>query len=496
MTEQEILQGEANDIEYKEQVPANSRSYTRTVAAFANGAGGRIIFGVHNDDWQVVGIPHEQLFTDEDRITNAIYDSVEPTPDFDVSYQSIEGKDIIVVRVYPGRRRPYYLKPEGKDSGTYLRVAGTTRHAGEDLVRDLEFQGARRSFDDVPVIAEEVTEAEIGKLCEDMYQYALVHARNEVERGQIKPVEKKHLLAWHLLAERGGKILPTNGFRLLTDNPYFQSAVQCAVFKGTTRAVFVDKQEYAGPIYKQVDEAYNFVLRNIRVGMEIVGVTGQPVYELPIGSIREIVANAVVHRAYHIGEKIQVFLYDDRLEITSPGMLVGGASLSDVRMGRSKFRNQGLAKAFAYLRIIENFGSGIPRLYEECRAQGLSEPKMQELYGAFRVEIYRKKADLMSATECPGTQNGTPGTKTGTPGTKIGTTGTQELNEQGKDESLRRLRALLRQNPQMKRKELANELGVGLRTVARYLSEMPDVRYVGRGSLGHWEVIDKDRSED
>lgn len=338
----------------------------------------------------------------------------------------------------------------------------------------------------MPVIAEEVTEAEIGKLCEDMYQYALAHARNEVERGQIKPVEKKHLLAWHLLAERGGKILPTNGFRLLADNPYFQSAVQCAVFKGTTRALFIDKQEYAGPIYKQVDEAYNFVLRNIRVGMEIVGATGQPVYELPIGSIRELIANAVVHRAYHIGEKIQVFLYDDRLEITSPGMLVGGASLSDVRVGRSKFRNQGLAKAFAYLRIIENFGSGIPRLYEECREQGLSEPKMQELYGAFRVEVYRKKADLMSAIECHGTHIGTHGTQVGT----------QKPNERVKDEYLKKLRALLSQNPKMKRKELASELGVGLRTVARYLSEMPDVRYVGRGSLGYWEVVGKDRSED
>ena len=223
--------------------------------------------------------------------------------------------------------------------------------------------------------------------------------------------------------------------------------------------------------------------------MEIVGVTGQPVYELPIGSIRELIANAVVHRAYHIGEKIQVFLYDDRLEITSPGMLVGGASLSDVRAGRSKFRNQGLAKVFSYLRIIENFGSGIPRLYEECPEQGLSEPKMQELYGAFRVEVYRNQADLMSATEC----HGLPG---GTPGTRLGTPGTQEPNERGKDESLKKMRALLRQNPQMKRKELAKELGVGLRTVARYLNKMPDVRYVGRGSLGHWEVIGKDSSED
>ena len=77
------------------------------------------------------------------------------------------------------------MKPEGKDSGTYLRVAGTTRHAGEDLVRDLEFQGARRSFDDVPVIAEEVTETEIGKLCEDMYQYALAQARNEAFRVEV-----------------------------------------------------------------------------------------------------------------------------------------------------------------------------------------------------------------------------------------------------------------------------------------------------------------------
>ncbi len=110
---------------------------------------------------------------------------------------------------------------------------------------------------------------------------------------------------------------------------------------------------------------------------------------------------------------------------------------------------------------------------------------MQYLYRAFRVEVYRNQADLMSAIKCHVPLVGTPGTQTGTPGT-------QEPNERGKDESLKKLLAILRQNPKMKRKELASELGVGLRTVARYLSEMPDVRYVGRGSLGYWEVIDKD----
>lgn len=78
---------------------------------------------------------------------------------------------------------------------------------------------------------------------------------------------------------------------------------------------------------------------------------------------------------------------------------------------------------------------------------------MQELYGAFRVEVYRNQADLMSAIKCHVPLVGTPGT--------------QEPNERGKDESLKKLLAILRQNPKMKRKELASELGVGLRTFRR-----------------------------
>ena len=85
---------------------------------------------------------------------------------------------------------------------------------------------------------------------------------------------------------------------------------------------------------------------------------------------------------------------------------------------------------------------------------------MQYLYRAFRVEVYRNQADLMSAIKCHVPLVGTPGTQTGTPGT-------QEPNERGKDESLKKLLAILRQNPKMKRKELASELGVGLRTFSR-----------------------------
>ncbi len=73
--------------------------------------------------------------------------------------------------------------------------------------------------------------------------------------------------------------MPTNGYMLLTNNNMPEASIQCGVFKGTNRAVFVDRKEYAGPIYEQIDEAYQFVLRNIRMGAEFGGLLRRDVYE-------------------------------------------------------------------------------------------------------------------------------------------------------------------------------------------------------------------------
>ena len=124
---EELLTGESSSIEYKQEVPGNSEKYLKTIIAFANGNGGQMVFGIEDKTCQVVGIPQDQVFMTADRITNAIADTCQPVVDFEIKYKTIEEKTIIIVKVFPGARRPYYLKSKGMMEGTYIRVSGTTR---------------------------------------------------------------------------------------------------------------------------------------------------------------------------------------------------------------------------------------------------------------------------------------------------------------------------------------------------------------------------------
>ena len=116
-------------------------------------------------------------------------------------------------------------------------------------------------------------------------------------------------------------IYPSNAFAILTGNGGLHVATQCGVFKGKTKAVFVDRREYTGPLWEQIEEAFQFVLRNIHLGATIVGIYRQDVYEIPPEAIRELIINAMVHPSYLDHGIIQVAVYDNRLEITSPGKL-------------------------------------------------------------------------------------------------------------------------------------------------------------------------------
>ena len=381
---------EGGEIECRKEVPSDSRQYTKTAAAFANGAGGVIIFGIEPGTGTVAGLDPGTVLKSADAIANAICDSVEPVPDFTIQFKERSGKQLVVLRVSAGSRRPYFLKSEGKEDGTYFRVAGTTRHADAPIVKELELQGSRIGFDSLPVPGAAVARAQAEALCRTMYRYAVDHAGSEEERKLIRAAGEKNLVSWGLLIRRAGKLIPTNGFSLLTGDGPGDSAIQCAVFKGRTRSLFLDKREYSGPLQEQIDEAYAFVLRNLRVGMSIRGTTSGERYEMPPEGVRELISNAVVYRSFVVPGKVQVFLYDDRLEVTSPGMLIGGATIEDLKRGCSTLRNKAIANAFQYMRIIEAFGSGIPRLFEECRRYGLRDPQLSEIGQNFRVEIFRK----------------------------------------------------------------------------------------------------------
>ena len=147
MTAEEIFAGESENVEFKSEIPAKSEKYMRTVVAFANGKGGKLVFGVENGTWAVTGFSKEEVFQKMDAITNAIFDSCEPKITPNIAVQEIDGKAIIVVEIIPGMQRPYYIKSQGIMEGTYIRVAGTTRHAERYRVQELIMEGTNRSFD-------------------------------------------------------------------------------------------------------------------------------------------------------------------------------------------------------------------------------------------------------------------------------------------------------------------------------------------------------------
>ena len=129
LTVEEILAGESKNVEFKVQRPKDNTKYMKTVVAFANGDGGRIVFGVDDKTREVVGIPNDIVFSEIDAITSAISDSCEPVVIPDVYLQTIEGKTIVIAEISAGKQRPYYIKSLGIKDGTYIRIAGTSRPA-------------------------------------------------------------------------------------------------------------------------------------------------------------------------------------------------------------------------------------------------------------------------------------------------------------------------------------------------------------------------------
>jgi len=385
-----ILNGESANIEFKESRPAKSTKYMKTVIAFANGKGGRLIFGVEDDTRRIKGIPEEIVFKEIDAIANAISDSCEPMIIPDIYPQTVEGQTLIIVEIPQGKQKPYYIKSEGMTEGVYVRVSGTTRKADRIMSREMYFESEGRSYDSIIRRDVDISDDDIDAFCRQLKDIALSNCTNDEQRANIKNVTKNVLLSWGILADdASGKIYPTNAYIFLTGSDPFHSRIQCGIFKGDTRAIFVDKQEFDGPLWKQVDDSFKYVLRNIHMGARFEGIYRKDIYELPPDSLRELIINAVMNCSFIQSSLIQVALYDDRLEITSPGGLMPGVTIDRMKTGYSQIRNKAIAHAFAYMNLIEGWGTGIPRLMHEMKEYGLREPEFIDMGVALRINLYR-----------------------------------------------------------------------------------------------------------
>ena len=132
-----IKLGEGKEIEYKETKPDDNLKYLKTVVAFSNWRGGNILFGIEDKTLNVVGIPKDKLFPMMDAIVNAISDSIYPQVVPEISPLTVEGKDLILLRIPEGAAKPYFVKSLGIQGGVFYRMGGTTREADEILVKEL-----------------------------------------------------------------------------------------------------------------------------------------------------------------------------------------------------------------------------------------------------------------------------------------------------------------------------------------------------------------------
>ena len=140
------------------------------------------------------------------------------------------------------------------------------------------------------------------------------------------------------------------------------------------------------------EEVIAFARKHLMVESVIKGVRRQERWSIPLVAIREAVVNAIVHADYaQQGSPIRLAVFDDRIEIENPGLLLFGLTIDDLQQGVSKLRNRVIGRVFHELRLIEHWGSGIQRMNTACEEAGLPKPKLEELGSHFRVTIFSRR---------------------------------------------------------------------------------------------------------
>ncbi len=366
--------------DFVEQIVAESGSFLNTAVAFANGRGGRIIF--YGESGRGFSAEAE-IIPYIDELTRQIFESCEPRIFPRVGVEMQDGRQVVVVEIFSGMEKPYFVKDLGMMDGTYVRVGGATRLAEPYQVQELLLSGTNSSADQLAAQSC-VDEVEIEEFCR------MLHAEAEKRRAEAQDVvrlQKDDLLAWKLLCEEEGEYRTTNGWHLLAgtaEELFPEGFVQCAEYLGTTRLDFVGGEEFFGSLTAQADGAAAYV----RERLAARGTKARGLDEIPADLLHRLIARAVCQRNYAAPGRISLVLYEDRLEITIPGLLEEDMTIWKLMTGFSKIRNRAVAAAFLYMGMMTGFQSILPELYRAAKAARLPEPAVITLGDSVRINLY------------------------------------------------------------------------------------------------------------
>ena len=468
------LIGEATAFDKKQMLEVrHPKSWLKSVSAFANGEGGILIFGISDDD-QIVGLADAK--GDAEKISEEIKSKLDPIPVVNLDLKEVEGKNLVLLHVYPGQETPYYYIGD-KQRLAFVRVGNESVVANRIQLKTLVLKGAGRTYDSLPS----------NKSFKDM---AFSKLRSVHYKRLQRSFEDSEFVSWGIVDE-DGKL--TNAGALLADeSPVRQSRIFCTRWNGLDMTSglgeAIDDVELEGCVIGQLQDAVSFVRNNSHKKWWKEDDYREELPDYPERAVTEAIANAIIHRDYmQMGSEIHIDMYDDRLEIYSPGGMLDGKLIQQLNplTVPSKRRNPLLADFFSRLGLMERRGSGMKKImdaYKQYQHLANHIPEFTSDASEFHVTLWNLNY---------------VGNNTTADNTYQKKGFVKEPAEFTKEfiKASRQIYKLISTNPKVSTAQMAESMGLSTRQVLKYIKRLQDlhkIARVGGRKTGEWKIIDEE----
>ena len=355
---------ETRILEFKETI---TNTFLKTVSAFSNYDGGTVLFGV-DDDGNVKGLLDvKQACLD---IENKINDSITPQPDYTLEIQNND--QTIKLTVKSGLQKPYLY-----NSKAYKRNDTATIEVDTLEFSRLVLDGKNIRFEELPCKDQELS-------------FEILHYKLK-ETVRIENFNKDTLKTLNLYDDVNGF---NNAAGLLADKNHFPG-IDIVKF-GENISIIQKRSTVENVSVLEVYEKAIEIFRDYYQYEVIQGADRKKMEKIPEAAFREAIANALIHRVWDVDSQIRVSMFDDRIDIVSPGGLPSGITEEEYLSGKlSVLRNRNLANVFYRLGFVEIFGTGITRI-KQLYADSLIKPDFEVSENAIKImlPVFEKNADL------------------------------------------------------------------------------------------------------
>lgn len=380
---------ESKSLDFKVTPPKFSKLY-ETCVAFANGAGGQIIIGVEDASRKIIGINEEIRTRIYDEFSSSLYDVSSPGLIPHIYEKKYGDKSVLIIQIFASNKKPCFIKSKGNRDGVYIRVGANTKKADDHTIEELYRENKRINYEEESIIDLGPKELEADKI-KNYYQKKVNEKRLIVDKflkeSNLTNNQSKPSIAGILL------------FNSKPDEYIPEALIRCTRFAGNSGRNIIQSEEIRGSIDEQVEQSYKLVQSWISRNYQLQGTKMKFETLIPEEALREAITNAVIHRKYSIAGAIKIAVYEDHMEIFSPGALPDIVNINNLGDGTSYARNPVLIRAFRKLGLVESLGSGVRLILDSCKAKQLKEPEYIEDGDYVKVIFSFEKIKLSSTDD-------------------------------------------------------------------------------------------------